>query len=122
MQRIVKMNQIFFFVRKFILENILRAYKEASTSSETLDVKYARMLSLADLMSHVMVTKEDNSNATDPAVSQRSGLQLRRIMFEKGFIGALTSSLADIDLNFPGAKRAVKHILKASKDFDPNCN
>jgi E3 ubiquitin-protein ligase HUWE1 len=36
-------------------------------------------------------------------------------MFEKGFISALTASIADIDLNFPGAKRAVKYILRPLK-------
>jgi E3 ubiquitin-protein ligase HUWE1 len=36
-------------------------------------------------------------------------------MFEKGYIAALTGSIADIDLNFPGAKRAVKYILRPLK-------
>jgi E3 ubiquitin-protein ligase HUWE1 len=103
------------FVRKFVLENILKAYKDASASSEPLDVKYARMLSLADLMNHVMQSKEPPSVAADLSVSNRSTLQLRRIMFDKGFIAALTGSIADIDLNFPGAKRAVKHILRPLK-------
>jgi E3 ubiquitin-protein ligase HUWE1 len=104
-----------YFVRKFVLENLLRAYKDASASNEPLDQKYARMLSLADLMSHFTAIKENHSNSTDPMVATNSGLQLRRIMFDKGFIAALTTSLADIDLNFPGAKRAVKHILKPLK-------
>lgn len=103
------------FVRKFVLENILKAYKDASTSSEPLDIKYGRMLSLADLMNHIMQSKETPSLATDPSVSNRSTLQLRRIIFDKGFISALTGSIADIDLNFPGAKRAVKHILRPLK-------
>lgn len=105
------------FVRKFVLENILKAYnyKDASASSEPLDVKYARMLSLADLMNHIMQSKESPSSTSDPSVSTRSSLQLRRIMFEKGFIAALTGSIADMDLNFPGAKRAVKHILRPLK-------
>lgn len=103
------------FVRKFVLENILKAYKDASSSSEPLDIKYARMLSLADLMNHIMQSKETPPIATDPSVSNRSTLQLRRIMFDKGYIAALTGSIADIDLNFPGAKRAVKHILRPLK-------
>jgi E3 ubiquitin-protein ligase HUWE1 len=36
-------------------------------------------------------------------------------MFEKGFIAALTASIADIDLNFPGAKETVRQILKPLK-------
>ena len=102
------------FVRRFVLENILKAYKEASTSIEPLDVKYARMLSLADLMSHIMNGKE-NIGIIDTSVADRSQKQLKRIMFEKGFVTALTASIADIDLNFPGAKRAVKYILRPLK-------
>jgi E3 ubiquitin-protein ligase HUWE1 len=102
------------FVRKFVLENILKAYKEASSSTEPLDVKYARMLSLAELMNHIMMGKE-NVAMTDTPLALASQKQLRRIMFEKGFISALTASIADIDLNFPGAKRAVKYILRPLK-------
>ncbi|OBT91108.1 hypothetical protein VE02_00100 [Pseudogymnoascus sp. 03VT05] len=103
------------FVRKFVLENIIKAYREASTSTESLDIKYSRMLSLADLMSHIMAGKDNIGGGSDPNVTIRSQQQLKRIMFEKGYIGALTASIADIDLNFPGAKRAVKHILRPLK-------
>ncbi|KAK0100661.1 hypothetical protein ONS95_007113 [Cadophora gregata] len=102
------------FVRRFVLENILKAYTQASTSTEPLDVKYARMLSLADLMNHIMNGKE-NVGPTDTSVASASQKQLRRIMFEKGFVAALTASIADVDLNFPGAKRAVKYILRPLK-------
>jgi E3 ubiquitin-protein ligase HUWE1 len=103
------------FVRKFVLENILKAYKEAAASSESLDAKYSRMLSLADLMTHIMSGKDNHGGGTDPGVTPHSVAQLKRIMFEKGYIAALTASIADIDLNFPGAKRAVKHILRPLK-------
>ncbi|CZR52630.1 related to TOM1 protein [Phialocephala subalpina] len=102
------------FVRRFVLENILKAYKEASSSTENLDVKYARMLALADLMNHIMNGKE-NVGMSDTAVAATSQKQLRRIMFEKGYVSALTASIADIDLNFPSAKRAVKYILRPLK-------
>ncbi|PMD45728.1 hypothetical protein L207DRAFT_578634 [Hyaloscypha variabilis F] len=102
------------FVRRFVLENVLKAYKEASSSTEPLDVKYARMLALADLMNHIMNGKE-NVGMSDPAVASVSQKQLRRIMFEKGYVNALTASIADIDLNFPNAKRAVKYILRPLK-------
>ncbi|KAL2073000.1 hypothetical protein VTL71DRAFT_10324 [Oculimacula yallundae] len=102
------------FVRRFVLENILKAYTQASTSAEPLDVKYARMLALADLMNHIMNGK-DNVGPTDTSLGNISQKQLRRIMFEKGYVAALTASIADVDLNFPGAKRAVKYILRPLK-------
>ncbi|RDW82428.1 hypothetical protein BP6252_03540 [Coleophoma cylindrospora] len=101
------------FVRRFVLENILKAYREASSSTESLDVKYSRMLALADLMSHIMSGKERADR--HEFLAMRNHAQLQRIMFDKGYIGALTGSIADIDLNFPSAKRAVKYILRPLK-------
>jgi E3 ubiquitin-protein ligase HUWE1 len=102
------------FVRRFVLENILKAYKEASASNEALETKYSRMLALAVLMTHIMNGK-DTIGANDTPFGDRSHKQLRRVMFDKGFIGALTASIADIDLNFPGAKETVRQILKPLK-------
>ena len=102
------------FVRRFVLENVLKAYKEASMSNEALETKYSRMLSLAVLMGHIMNGKEA-IGATDTNLASRSHQQLRRVMFEKGFITALTASIADVDLNFPGAKETVRQILKPLK-------
>jgi E3 ubiquitin-protein ligase HUWE1 len=103
------------FVRKFILENILKAFKEASSSTEALDFKYSRMLALSDLMTHIMSGKENTVASSDTALAGVSQKQLKRIMFEKGYISTLTASIADIDLNFPGAKRAIKYILRPLK-------
>lgn len=107
------------FVRRFVIENILKAYKEASSSTESLELKYSRMLSLADLMNHIMAGKEAAQSSvpehTNRSVTVQSQMQLKRIMYEKGYISALTASIADIDLNFPGAKRAVKYILRPLK-------
>jgi E3 ubiquitin-protein ligase HUWE1 len=102
------------FVRRFVLENILKAYREATLSNEPLDMKYSRLLSLADLMTHIMNGKE-NVGMSDTSIAATSQKQLRRIMFEKGFVSVLTSSIADIDLDFPNAKRAVKYILRPLK-------
>jgi E3 ubiquitin-protein ligase HUWE1 len=99
------------FVRRFVLENILKSYKEASTSSEPLDRKYSRMQSLAELMYSLLIGK-DTLGTFEASLARSSQMQLARLMFEKGFIAALTASIADIDLNFPGAKDAVRKILR----------
>lgn len=104
------------FVRKFVLEHALKAYKDANTSEESLDVKYARLLSIADLFNRMLSGKYVQSTTTHPT-ELATGLQmaLAKLMFEKNFISALTVSIADIDLNFPGSKRAVKYILRPLK-------
>ncbi|KAL7269455.1 E3 ubiquitin-protein ligase tom1 [Rhizina undulata] len=102
------------FVRKFILESALKAFKDASSSAEPLDSKYSRMMSLTDLFFRILSARP-NSIATHNNISEKSQQQIARIMFEKNFIGALTSSLADIDLNFPSARRVIKYILRPLK-------
>jgi len=98
-------------VRKFVLDKILDAFNDAIKLPESLDVKYARLLALSDLMSHIMSGKE-NVALSETQLGSVSQKQLRRIMYEKGFLKALTEAISDIDLNFPGAKRAIKYLLR----------
>jgi len=104
------------FVRKFVLEHALKAYKDGNTSNEALDVKYARLLSLADLFNRILLGKLVQSVPSHPPEMPTQKL-LAKIMFEKSFLSALTGSIADIDLNFPGSKRAVKYILRPLKQL-----
>ncbi|THY44751.1 hypothetical protein D6C99_06662 [Aureobasidium pullulans] len=104
------------YVRKFVLEHALKAYKDAMGSSEPLDQKYARLLSLSNLFYRMLTGKQQpGSNHFMLEMVTVSQKQLGRFMYEKNFITALTSSIAELDLNFPGAKRAVKYILRPLK-------
>lgn len=98
------------FVRKFVLEHALKAFKDATSSNEPLQKRYARMLCLANLF-HQMLSKPTSSEGVAGS-NNTSHKVLAKMMFEKNFIAVLTSSLADIDLTFSGAKRVVKYILK----------
>lgn len=97
------------FVRRFVLEHALRTYKEASASNEQLDVKYSRLMSLADLFDKMLSGYAFVSGDTTFPSSTR---QLAKTMYEKHFIAALTASIAEIDLNFPASKRVIKYILR----------
>ncbi|KAI0181996.1 hypothetical protein GGR52DRAFT_584430 [Hypoxylon sp. FL1284] len=102
------------FVRKFVLDTILRSYKEAASSNESFDSRYARLLALAEIM-HLMTGDRDKDSPSSRAAQdslERSQAQIRRLMYEKGYIAALTASIADIDLAFPPVKRTIKHILR----------
>ncbi|KEY66981.1 hypothetical protein S7711_05101 [Stachybotrys chartarum IBT 7711] len=103
------------YVRKFVLDTILKAYERAPISEETLEVRYSRMQCLAELMNCMVGEKEKEAssntrNADNTLV--RSQAQLRRLMYEKGYLDKLTSSIAEINLNYPGVKRAIKYILR----------
>ncbi|ETS05689.1 hypothetical protein M419DRAFT_32988 [Trichoderma reesei RUT C-30] len=103
------------FVRKFVLDTILKAYEKAPLTDEPLEVRYARMQCLAELMNNMIgeKDKEQTSGSRNvDSVQTRSQAQLRRLMYEKGYLDKLTSSIAEINLNFPGVKRAIKYILR----------
>ncbi|EAQ83760.1 hypothetical protein CHGG_10164 [Chaetomium globosum CBS 148.51] len=104
------------FVRRFVLETVLRAYKEATTPGDPIEVRYGKMMCAAELMSLMIGEKEKenqprDARATDPALT-RSQMQLKRLMYEKGYLSTLTASIADIDLTFPNVKRTIKYILR----------
>lgn len=96
------------FVRRFVLEHALRSYKDAHASNDPLDVKYAKLMCLADLFDKMLSGYSYSQDAGFPSSTR----QLAKTMFEKHFIQALTASIAEIDLNFPTSKRVIKYILR----------
>nr|KAK5448968.1 E3 ubiquitin-protein ligase tom1 [Exophiala xenobiotica] len=103
------------YVRRFVLEHAIRSYKDAISSGEPLQMKYSKLLCLADMFNRLL---------TKPAVPEGSaGSQntsykvLSRMMFEKNLTAVLMSSLAEIDLSFPGSKRVVKFILRPLQEL-----
>ncbi|KAK5175702.1 E3 ubiquitin-protein ligase tom1 [Saxophila tyrrhenica] len=105
------------YVRKFVLEHALRAFKEATTSTEQLDVRYSRLLALGELFNRVLSSKTEITSTTRAGTSAVSSQQIGKLMYERNFIPALTSAIAELDLNFPNAKRAVKYILGPLKQL-----
>ncbi|KAI9720525.1 MAG: hypothetical protein M1828_005609 [Chrysothrix sp. TS-e1954] len=109
------------FVRRFVLEHALKVYKDVGSSSETLEKRYSYLLSIADLFNRMLAGQpmalpsrySRNDSGEDNFVPSRK--QLAKIMYEKGFIPALTSSVSDVDLAHPGASRVVKYILRPLK-------
>jgi E3 ubiquitin-protein ligase HUWE1 len=98
-------------VRRFVLDHAIKVYKDATTSPEPLDQRYSKLLAVADLFDRMLNAKADRQSPINAAGHEKSRQQLGRLMYEKNLIAALTSSVAELDLNFPNAKRAVKHIL-----------
>ena len=104
------------FVRKFVLENLLKAFKDAQVSNEPLEPKYARLMSLGDLFYRLLLGRVYPQVSTYFAEQTNNTFRaIARLMFEKSFIAAFTTAIADIDLNFPHAHRVVKYILRPLK-------
>lgn len=97
------------FIRKFVLEALLKAFKDATAMTEALDHRYSRLLGLSDIFSRMLTTGRQSSANS---FQNESNKQLAKIMLEKNFIGALNLALAEMDLNFPHVRRAIKYILK----------
>lgn len=105
------------FVRRFVLEHAIRSFKDVTTSHEPLDQRYSRLMALADLFDRMLSMKSDRNSPISTPGFDKSQQQLGRLMYEKNLIAALTTSIAELDLNFPNAKRAVKHILVPLKNL-----
>ncbi|EXJ88976.1 E3 ubiquitin-protein ligase HUWE1 [Capronia epimyces CBS 606.96] len=103
------------FVRRFVLEHAIKSYKDAISATEPIQMKYSRLLCLADLFNRLLTkpTLPDGS-----AGSQNTSYKvLARMMFEKNLTQVLTSSLADIDLSYSGSKRVIKFILRPLQEL-----
>jgi E3 ubiquitin-protein ligase HUWE1 len=103
------------FVRKFVLEHALKAFRDANASDEPLDMRYSRLLNISDIFSRMVSQRSNGEMLTQNADLTPNLKQMAKIMYEKNFITILTTAISDIDLNFPNAKRVVKYILKPLK-------
>jgi E3 ubiquitin-protein ligase HUWE1 len=98
------------FVRKFVLEHALKAYN-STASVESLDARYSKILSLADMFNRILLGSPA-SGGGDANETYHQPKVIAQLMLERNFIHALTASIAEIDLNYPLAKRAVKYVLR----------
>ncbi|PSK40189.1 hypothetical protein B9Z65_8129 [Elsinoe australis] len=104
------------YVRRFVLEQVLKALNSAMHSTEPLDMRYSRLLGLSDIINKMLIGKPSSPSAqinTDVVIASTKNIS--KLMYEKNFVSALTAAVAEIDLNFPNAKRAIKYILRPLK-------
>ncbi|KAI8364986.1 hypothetical protein EDC96DRAFT_443776, partial [Choanephora cucurbitarum] len=111
-------------VRKYVLEAIVRAFKEAINSSDGASTKYSKYLALSDLCYRILNARpnvgssiprslggglnqtQNNSKKEDVALSNS------KIMLDKGFVSVLTSAISDVDINYPHSKIILNTMLK----------
>ena len=96
-------------VRKLVLDAIAKAFKDAPVG-ESLDARYSRLSSLADLAFRLLNFRPSTSS---PNKSQGdANLHIPKLMLEKNFVALLTTTLGEIDLNYPNVKSLVTTILR----------
>ena len=98
------------FVRRFVLEHAMRAFKDATASSDPPAIKYPHMIGLSELF-YKLIAKPTGQE-TFPPSHNNSYKVLSKMMFEKNLISVLTSALAEIDLTFASSKRTIKMLLR----------
>lgn len=97
-------------VRKYVLESISRTIKDLPIT-ENLDSRYGRLLALAELCNRLLVVRfnvppaQRKPNAEIPT-------NVSKIMLEKNYVSTLTTSLSEVDLNYPNVRAVVTAILR----------
>lgn len=102
-------------VRKALLDTVMRLLREA-THLDTLDKRYTRYAVLLDLC-HKLLSAKTLSTATNSAAiasehAQQDSAEFALVMYDKHFAKSVTALIADLDLNFPGAKKVAKTLLR----------
>lgn len=102
-------------VRKALLDTVMRLLREA-THLDTLDKRYSRYAVLLDLC-HKLLSAKTLSTATNHGTiaaehAQQDSAELALVMYDKHFAKSVTALIADLDLNFPGAKKVAKTLLR----------
>ncbi|KAF9128724.1 hypothetical protein BGW39_004819, partial [Mortierella sp. 14UC] len=96
-------------VRRFIVDGITRAFKDAMASTEPIELKYGKFLALSELSFKLL-------GSSSPGVPLKPNndvsMNVVKVMLEKNFITTLTNVVADIDLNYPHAKVMVTALLR----------
>ncbi|GAA5823738.1 hypothetical protein JCM11251_003273 [Rhodosporidiobolus azoricus] len=96
-------------IRKAVLDAVARAYRDAMSSSEPTEARYARLAALSDLC-HRLLTARPFPNVARP--HSETSMQLAKLMLEKNFAVILTNALAEVDLNFPHVNNLINAILR----------
>ncbi|KAG0255139.1 hypothetical protein BG011_005308 [Mortierella polycephala] len=97
-------------VRRFIVDGIIRSFKDAIGSSGPVEIKYGKFLSLSELSYKILGSSPSAGSAVK--ANDDMSINIVKVMLEKNFIATLTNVLADIDLNYPHAKILVNAVLK----------
>ncbi|KAJ8696871.1 E3 ubiquitin-protein ligase tom1 [Pleurotus ostreatus] len=95
-------------VRKFVLDAISRAIKDSS-SADSPESRYGRLLSLADLCYRLLTVK---FNSNPRRQGEETSTHIAKIMLEKNFVAILTNAISEVDLNYPNVRSLVAAILK----------
>lgn len=103
-------------VRKFTIDSIARAFKEASRSSDSLDWRYSKLFALSELCYRMMSsrpTRPVKYSGWQVVAAPGDGAACAKIFYDRNFAALLTGTLSDIDLNYPDVRRPIRSLTKS---------
>jgi E3 ubiquitin-protein ligase HUWE1 len=95
--------------RKLVLEFIAKSIREA-LPGESLESRYSRLSALAELTFRLL--SRTSAAPGGPKPTGDAHLHIPKVMLEKNFVALLTSTLGEIDLNFPNVRSLVTTLLR----------
>src|SRR5205814_7056354 len=77
-------------VRKFVLEGIVRSFKDTLASTGPAQQRYSRYTSLAELCRKLLASQLQAMSIAQMPMDIASSSEMAKLMFEKGFVALLT--------------------------------
>lgn len=96
-------------VRKIVLDGIAKALKDSTSAHLEANTRYGRLWALGQLIRRLLTQR----TGVIPKPNDKTCLQLAKGMLEKNFVGLMTTTLSDIDLNYPDIRNVLESLLKA---------
>lgn len=96
-------------VRKVILDGIAKVLKDSTGAHYDANSRYGRLWSLGQLIRRLLTSRP----SVVPRPTDKTSLQLAKGMLEKNFVGLMTSTVSEVDLNYPDIRNVLVSLLKA---------
>ncbi|GMK58897.1 hypothetical protein CspeluHIS016_0603390 [Cutaneotrichosporon spelunceum] len=96
-------------VRKIVLDGIAKSLKDSTSPHLDANIRYGRLWALGQLIRRLLSQR----TGVIPKPNDKTCLQLAKGMVEKNFVGLMTTTLSDIDLNYPNVSNVLESLLEA---------
>ena len=108
-------------IRKATLLSISKSTRDAIANAGTARDRCDKILASATLVNKLLMTTISKEIPTGNPAPSDTNREMAKMMLESNFVHLLASVLADIDLQFPGARQIIKAVLRPLKTLTKTC-
>ncbi|CCH43971.1 E3 ubiquitin-protein ligase [Wickerhamomyces ciferrii] len=87
------------FIRKFTVDSILKVVKDVTLSSQTMNVRYKKLISVNKIIPSLLSTSREK--LVEEGTVEFDGFHMAKSMIDASIPQALTGVLTEIDVNYP---------------------